>query len=143
MDPQVTWQLLLLAWNDGDWEEVIELASSLLDWLNKQGFAPETSESFPLGQDWNDVVVRAACTFARQRACSVLSDPDGIPGSVSFSLTCDSCRNDGPDSFADAMSARWIEIRYTPTMASANFVGLCPSCSKAERMGRKQRTRLA
>lgn len=141
MDPQATWQSLLLAWNDGDWEEAIDLASALLDWLNKDGFAPETCDSFPVGQDWNDVVVRAACTFARQRACSVLSDPDGIPGSVPFTLTCGSCGNDGPDSHADAVANGWTEIRYTPTQASANFVGLCPSCSKAEQKGRKRQTR--
>jgi len=143
MDPQATWQLLLDAWSQGEWEDVIESASNLLDWLDKDGVAPETLISRPMGQDWNAVVVRAACTFARQRACSVLSDPDGIPATVPFSLTCDTCGNDGPDSFTEASAKGWIEIRHTPTLVSANFVGLCSVCSETERKGRKQRAGLA
>lgn len=132
MDPQATWELLLVAWTRNEWDDVIELASNLLDWLNKEGFAPETCSSHPVGHDWNVVVARAACTFARQRACSVLSDPDGIPENVPFSLTCDTCGNDGPDSHAEAIAEGWTEFQHTPTLVSANFTGLCLTCAKAE-----------
>lgn len=132
MDPQASWQLLLDAWSDGDWEEVVELASALLDWLDKQGFAPETSAPHQLGHDWNEVVVRAACSFAVKRAGGVIGNSHGIPDAVPFTLTCGICGNDGPDTHAEALAEGWQQIRYAPTMLSANFVGICPSCSQSE-----------
>jgi hypothetical protein len=132
MDPQATWQLLLEAWSDANWEEVVELAGALLDWLDKEGFAPEVFAPRCLGQDWNDAVVRAACSFALQRAGSALSAPDGVPPEAPFSLTCSGCGNDGPDRHAEALAEGWRRIEYAPALASANFVGLCPNCSSDE-----------
>ena len=44
MDPQAAWDQLQEAYRDRDWETVRELAQSLLDWLDRGGFPPVTSE---------------------------------------------------------------------------------------------------
>lgn len=132
MDPQATWLQLVNAWSAGNWEEVVELASALLDWLDKHGFPPEPLAPRWMGQDWNEAVVRAASTFALKRAGSVLDAPDGVPSDVPFSLTCGSCGNDGPGGHAEALAEGWQQIRYDPALQSANFVGLCPGCTSAE-----------
>ena len=47
MDPQAAWDRLQDAYCEGDWEEVRELAESLLDWLNRGGFSPVTTPAEP------------------------------------------------------------------------------------------------
>ena len=44
MDPQAAWDQLQEAFRISDWEAVRELAQSLLDWLDRGGFPPVTSE---------------------------------------------------------------------------------------------------
>ena len=43
MDPQVAWQDLLDALHQLDWDRVRDLADGLLQWLDRDGFPPETS----------------------------------------------------------------------------------------------------
>ena len=44
MDPQAAWDQLQEAFRISDWEAVREFAQSLLDWLDRGGFSPVTSE---------------------------------------------------------------------------------------------------
>ncbi|MFM9959949.1 MAG: hypothetical protein ACKV2Q_01850 [Planctomycetaceae bacterium] len=44
MDPQAAWDQLQEAFRVHDGEAVRELAQSLLDWLDRGGFSPVTSE---------------------------------------------------------------------------------------------------
>lgn len=44
MDPQAAWDQLQEAYRIRDWETVRELAQSLLDWLERGGFSPVTSQ---------------------------------------------------------------------------------------------------
>jgi len=60
MDPQATWDMLLQAWSKRNWNEVAELSESLLDWLAKGGFPPETNYPRELGADWDSAVALAA-----------------------------------------------------------------------------------
>jgi hypothetical protein len=68
MDPQPTWDDLLAAYADGDWEGVDELAEALSNWLDRGGFPPRATTGSDLGQDWDVAIARAACQFARSRA---------------------------------------------------------------------------
>lgn len=60
MDPQATWEQLSVAYAHGEWQEAAESASSLLAWLDKNGFPPRTSEP-NMGEAWNRAVARAVC----------------------------------------------------------------------------------
>ena len=81
-----------------------------------------------MGEEWNRTLVLAVCTLAWERATGVLESPNGIPSGVPFSLSCDTCGNDGPDSFEAADAEGWIDLRYTPCGLSENFLGFCPIC---------------
>ena len=128
MDPQETWRRLISAWLTSDWSEVAELTEALISWLDKGGFAPKPDYPKNMGADWDCVVVRAASSFASQRASSVLDDPNGIPQNIPFSLSCATCDRDGPGTFADAASLGWHRVQYLPNAISTNFLGICPSC---------------
>jgi hypothetical protein len=134
MDPQATWDSLLDAWCQGEWQDVCELADAMLSWLDKDGFPPETRHPQRMGSDWNRVVVRAACEFVQQRAKSVLQSPGYLPPEVAFTLSCDTCNNVGPDDADQAKTQGWKELRYTPTGLSENFLGYCPNCQRTDRL---------
>jgi len=68
MDPQVTWDDLLSAYADGDWNHVEELAEALLDWLQRGGFPPRAVTGSHMGQDWDRVIALAGCRFAVRQA---------------------------------------------------------------------------
>ena len=132
MDPQATWDLLLQAWNKRQWDEISELSESLLAWLAKGGFPPETNYPKELGADWDAVVALAACGFALCRSRQVLENEHGIPADVSFSLVCAKCLDDGPKSFDEASQQGWNRIEYYPTGKAENFLGICPVCRASE-----------
>ena len=132
MDPQATWNALLEEWMRCNWQEVAELAEALLGWLKKNGFPPETIGERRMGADWNRTLALAVCAFALRRANRVLADPNGIPDDVGFSLSCDTCGNDGPDTHDEAIAEGWTELRYTPAGLSENFLGYCPICRLQE-----------
>ena len=49
MDPQATWEDLLAAYAESDWERVEELAEVLLQWLARGGFPPRATTGSDLG----------------------------------------------------------------------------------------------
>jgi len=104
MDPQATWDALLEEWTQCNWLDVSELAEALLEWLDKEGFPPETMGTRSMGADWNRVLAVAVCKFALQRANNVLDSPNNIPTEVPFTLSCDTCGNEGPDAFDEAIA---------------------------------------
>jgi hypothetical protein len=62
-----------------------------------------------------------------------MSLPEGMDASVPFSLACESC--DGGmevGSYEQAISEGWTDICFTPDLAMANYLGLCPECRKRE-----------
>lgn len=140
MDPQVAWQELMDAFHQLDWARVRDLAEGLLQWMNRGGFPPETSAvriaadggaiepPRTAGSEWNRTVARAACRYALDLANQVLSDSNGIPDGVPFTLSCCSCDIDGPDDYHKAVDAGWIRIRFVPQSPGENFIGLCPIC---------------
>lgn len=132
MDPQATWTSLLDAWAERNWDDVVELAEALLGWLSKEGFPPETVGGKSMGADWNRALALAMCRFALNRARDVLDSPDQIPGDVPFSLTCATCNNEGPDSYAEAIDEGWTGIEFFPAGASENFLGECPICRRRD-----------
>lgn len=128
MDPQETWRMLLRAWVNREWEEVAELAESLLKWIRISGFPPEVEFPKELGNELNGVLSNAACNFLLQRAKGVLSDTNGIPSDVAFSLCCSKCKIEGPVTYDEAIENRWSCIEYIPNSCMENFWGLCPAC---------------
>jgi len=132
MDPQATWNSLLEEWAECNWLDVSELAEALLEWLSKDGFPPETMGTHRMGADWNRTLALAACNFALQRAADVLNSPNQIPSRVPFTLTCATCNNEGPDTYAEAIDEGWMGIEYFPAGASENFLGECDICHKRD-----------
>jgi len=128
MDPQETWRMLLDAWFYRNWDDVLELSEALLNWLEKDGFAPQVESPRELGPELNRLLVRTACEFMRKRATVVLESPNGIPQDVGFSLTCSECNNEGPESYDEAIAEGWAGIEYVPHLSSENFLGSCPTC---------------
>ena len=128
MDPQITWHSLLIAWARGNWLEVTEHAESLLEWLGKGGFPPNTVAAPELGVDCHGIVAKLAAKLAIAHARSVLENPDGVPAIVPFALACAHCNSEGPPTYMAAQSDGWVGIQYVPVQASENFLGICPNC---------------
>ena len=63
MDPQATWDQLLAAYAEGDWDTIEERATDLIAWLDRDGFPP-TVLNAKLGSDFDRALVRAGCLFA-------------------------------------------------------------------------------
>ena len=68
MDPQATWDDLLSAYAEGDWDRVEELAEALLQWLKRGGFPPRATTGSDLGREWDQQIAVAGCRFAATRA---------------------------------------------------------------------------
>ena len=68
MDPQVTWDDLLSAYAEGDWDRVEELAVALTHWLERGGFPPRAVTSSDMGQDWDRAIALGGCQFALVQA---------------------------------------------------------------------------
>jgi hypothetical protein len=68
MDPQAAWDQLQEALRDGDWEAVRELAESLLDWLNRGGFAPVIAQTESHDAAQQRAAVLRFCLAAIQQA---------------------------------------------------------------------------
>jgi hypothetical protein len=144
MDPQVSWQELIDALQELDWERVRDLADGLLHWMKHGGFPPETlavsqlvvgrlsEPTRSLGHDWNRNVAQAACSYALDLATQVLQDPNGIPRGVPFTLSCSDCDSGHPESYDEAVAAGWTDIRFVPQSMAENFLGLCPECRSVD-----------
>jgi hypothetical protein len=109
-----------------------ELSESLLAWLAKGGFPPETNYPKELGADWDAAVALAACGFALCRSRQVLDNEHGIPADVRFSLVCAKCLDECPLSFDEATQMDWSRIEYYPAGKGENFLGICPVCRASE-----------
>ena len=64
MDPQTTWEELLSAYAEGDYDRLEELALALGDWLKKGGFPPTVLGHPGLGLDFERALAQAGCDFA-------------------------------------------------------------------------------
>ena len=126
MDPQTTWDELLEAWKGADWSQVIELAQSLFQWLDKGGFPPKTNSSELTGVDWDRFVARStaehALRFAKEAAFAEGTGSSPEP----LLLSCVDCGAEGPVMLTEAMTGGWTSIEPVP---SGNFLGRCPACS--------------
>lgn len=129
MDPQATWNSLLDEWADRNWQNVIELAEALIEWLDKRGCPPEVIAGRSLGVFWNEPVVRFCCQFAADIAQRVLDSPNGIPKGVPFSLSCSECDCASPDSYEQAVHEGWTAVEFYPEGVAENFLGACPEHS--------------
>lgn len=85
-----------------------------------------------MGVDWHRVLAFAMCRFALNRANDVLNSPDQIPSQVTFSLTCASCNNEGPNTYDEAIDEGWTGIEYFPAGTSENFLGHCDICRERD-----------
>lgn len=61
MDPQSTWNDLLEARSQRDWNRAEELANALLDWMQRRGFPPLTIGDRELGTRWHHAVAYFVC----------------------------------------------------------------------------------
>lgn len=132
MDPQTAWNELLSAWHALEWQSVHDSAQALLAWLDGNGFPPETVPGHRMGNEWNRIVVRAACEYAADVAVRVQYAPDGIPEGVPFSVSCCDCDVDGPATYQQAVAEGWTNIAFYPQGLSENFLGQCPQHSQRE-----------
>lgn len=64
MDPQATWDQLLCAYREGDWDTIEERATDLIEWLDRGGFPPKVLANPGLGPDWDRALARAGCELA-------------------------------------------------------------------------------
>jgi hypothetical protein len=74
MDPQATWDQLLAAFADGDWDAIEEHATALKSWLDRGGFPP-TVTTLDLGPEWHRALAIAGCNFALETIQSKWSIP--------------------------------------------------------------------
>jgi hypothetical protein len=64
MDPQSTWDELLDAYVEGDWDTVERRANDLIAWLDRDGFPPSIVSHPGVDSDWNRALARAGCCHA-------------------------------------------------------------------------------
>ena len=64
MDPQAAWDQLLESYAAKDWDQLTELATGLLTWLDRGGFPPRAVLGADLGQDFDKAVSRFVCAYA-------------------------------------------------------------------------------
>jgi hypothetical protein len=64
MDPQAAWDQLLAAFAAGEWDQIEELATNLIEWLDRGGFPPTILRQPDLDSDWNRALARAGCLHA-------------------------------------------------------------------------------
>ena len=54
-----------------------------------------------------------------------------ILAEVPFSLVCETCDAGMEiETYEQALGDGWTDIQFTPDLPQANFVGLCPECSR-------------
>jgi len=68
VDPQATWDELLEAYAEADWDRVEELADALIRWLQRGGFPPRAVTGSDMGHDWDRAIALAGCRFATAQA---------------------------------------------------------------------------
>lgn len=68
MDPNATLRDLLDAVQLRDWDQVEELAQSLLTWIENRGFPPTTLGPKELGSQWHKTLTTFVCYLALTKA---------------------------------------------------------------------------
>lgn len=61
MDPQAAWNEMLTCHINGRATDALEAAASLLEWLDRGGFAPVTCDGLPRADELHQVVAIAVC----------------------------------------------------------------------------------
>ena len=64
MNPQTTWEQLLVAYASGDWDRIEEHAQELLYWLDRGGAPPQVLKDPDVGEHFNRALAHAGCLFA-------------------------------------------------------------------------------
>lgn len=65
MDPQATWNEMLEAFALQDWDQAVERAEALLDWMKKGGFPPQTS-GIRMPRHWHRTMAEFGCLMTLQ-----------------------------------------------------------------------------
>ena len=64
MDSQVTWDGMIAALQECDYERLDDLAGSLIRWLQSGGFPPDTGGGDALSTDWHRNLAMAGACYA-------------------------------------------------------------------------------
>jgi len=67
MDPQATFEELLDAVSDRDWDRMDELSEALLRWMETGGFPPRIVGLATLGCNWHRAIATFICHLAKSR----------------------------------------------------------------------------
>jgi hypothetical protein len=65
MDPQATFDELLDAVSDRDWDRMDDLSEALLRWMETGGFPPRTVGLATLGRNWHRSTATFICHLAQ------------------------------------------------------------------------------
>ena len=65
MDPQAAWNEMLEAILQRDWEQALERAEGLLEWMRKGGAPPQTTAVI-MRHQWNRTMAEFGCLMALQ-----------------------------------------------------------------------------
>lgn len=68
MDPQATWERLLDAYCDHDWESTEESADALMEWLESGGLPPQTVRQREIRPPTNRLIALATCRLALEHS---------------------------------------------------------------------------
>lgn len=133
MDPQETWRQLLAAWRDQDWQEVLELSSSLLAWMRRGGFPPAP---YPenMGRSWNLKTAYLTCNYAKEIAQSMSAETGSPLIDIPFALSCSICTQQGPASIEAAVKSGWKDVAVVPNSIVKIALGHCPVCIAKNRV---------
>lgn len=73
MDPQETFEAMLAALRNREWELVEDTSDALRTWMNRGGFPPETLGADSLGAEWHGTIAAFVCDLAASRALDALA----------------------------------------------------------------------
>ncbi len=65
MDPQAAWNEMLEAVIQRDWDDALERAEGLLEWMRNGGFPPQTS-AVAMRPQWDRPMAEFGCLIALQ-----------------------------------------------------------------------------
>lgn len=65
MDPQAAWNEMLETVVQRDWDQALDRAEGLLEWMRKGGMPPQTA-SITMGREWNRTMAEFRCLMVLQ-----------------------------------------------------------------------------
>jgi hypothetical protein len=71
MDPQATWDQLLEASVERDFDRMEELAEALLQWMERRGGPPKTVNRDDLPRGWHKAIAQFVCYMAKSDVARV------------------------------------------------------------------------